>query len=308
VNLRQFRYFIEVVDAGSVSRAAASLRVAQPALSLQISNLEKELGTSLLVRGPRGVHPTAAGDICYRRARAVLSEIQHMRDELLSADGMSGEVSLGLTTSFLEEFADRIVSGVRAREPGVRLQIFDAASHVLEDSLLRGSLDIALLHDAAATHGLRQRPIFRQRLFYVEREGAGAVHATTVGISELVGRRLVLPTLPNATRIVVEAAFDAIGAKPVVAAEANSRNALLALVAGGADGTVLAWGGSPDPAYRWTMIGEPAVCHEVSLCTGRVLPLSDLRSKVEEIVEEIVMDTIRQPAWIGAEPVSAPDI
>ena len=301
MNIRQLRYFVTVADTGSVSRAAVTLGVAQPALSVQIATLEKELGAVLLLRTSRGVQTTEAGKICYRSARVIIDEIERMRGALVEGEGLSGEVSFGLTTTFAVEFTDSIVVAVRACYPRIRLQIFDAASHVLEEKLLQGSLDMAILHDAVARTGLRRRPLFEQRLFAVERSGASTSEAATIELTELVGRKLVLPTIPNATRTVVDKAFAAIGAKPVVAAEANSRNGLLALVAGGSGATVLAWGGPPDPAFRWRKICKPALYHEVSLCTGRILAANETTNAVERIVVDVVATAITQPDWAGAE-------
>ncbi len=180
--------------------------------------------------------------------------------------------------------------------------MFDAASHVLEEGLLRGSLHIAILHDPVAATGLCRQPLFEQRLFVVERSDAGGGDAATIELAELVGRELVLPTAPNATRVVVDKAFAAIDAKPVVAAEANSRNALLALVAGGSCATILAWGGPPDPAFRWRMISQPALRHEVSLCSGRILATHETTNAVQRIVMDVVATSITQPTWAGAEP------
>ncbi len=100
MNLRQFHYFVGVVDAGSFSRAALALGVAQPALSRQISSLEQELGTALLVRSQRGVQTTRGGETFYRSARAVLNEIRQVRQTIVAGEGLAGDVSLGLTTSF----------------------------------------------------------------------------------------------------------------------------------------------------------------------------------------------------------------
>ncbi len=300
MNLRQFRYFVGVVDAGSFSRAATSLRIAQPALSQQISNLEREMGTELLIRSQRGVRPTAAGNMFYRSARSVLNEIEHLRTAVRTADGLVGEVSFGLTSSFSGTFTEPIVSAVMARHPHIRLNVFDGAGNVHYEALLRGTLDIAVLHENVENSGLQRHPLYQQRLFFVERRPAKGPTLGKVRMADLVRRDLVLPALPNPTRAVIENAFLALGARPAVTAMANSRTAVLALVAGGIGGTVLAWGGAIDPAFKWSEIIEPSISHDVSLCTARLLPRSETVEAVQVIAEEVVMGIVGAPTWKGA--------
>lgn len=86
VQLKQLAYYVAVVDAGSISRASAAIRVAQPALSLQMGQIERLYGQRLLVRGPRGVTPTAAGEALYRHARSILGQVQAL-PALLAGEG-----------------------------------------------------------------------------------------------------------------------------------------------------------------------------------------------------------------------------
>jgi len=78
VDIVQLRYLLAVVDAGSLSRAAAQLRVSQPALSQRMTQLERELGVQLLERSPRGVRPTRAGLDFYRDAHRLVRQFDHL--------------------------------------------------------------------------------------------------------------------------------------------------------------------------------------------------------------------------------------
>jgi tetratricopeptide (TPR) repeat protein len=82
MNLRQLRYFIGVVDAGNMTRAAEQLHVAQTALGMQIRQLEEDLGVALLVRHSRGVEPTRAGNLLRARALDILSLVEQARKDL----------------------------------------------------------------------------------------------------------------------------------------------------------------------------------------------------------------------------------
>ncbi|MBR0652074.1 LysR family transcriptional regulator [Roseomonas terrae] len=285
------------MDAGSFSRAALTLRIAQPALSLQIANLETELGSVLLVRSQRGVQTTLAGDLFYRSARAVLNEIDQVRQVLNAGQGLAGEVSLGLTTSFSAFLAGPIVAATLLRHPKIRMKIFDSPGHLHQQNLLRGNIDIALLPEDTESAGVQRRPLYRQLLFLVER---GSPANRTVPLHELVGRDLVLPTAPNPTRTVVERAFLAMGAQPKVVAEANSLASLLSLVEAGIGSAIIAWSGQRSETIRWSRITDPEIHHDVSLCSAGLLPRSECADAVQSIVAEVVLDLVRSPTWEGA--------
>src|SRR4029079_13640274 len=87
MQFRHLRYFVSVVEAGSFSRAAAAIHVAQPALSQQNAQLEERLGQPLLKRSSRGVRPTAAGDALYRKASAILRQLERLPELVRSSSG-----------------------------------------------------------------------------------------------------------------------------------------------------------------------------------------------------------------------------
>src|SRR6201999_2096496 len=87
MQFRQLRYFVKVVEAGSFSRAAETVHVAQPALSQQVAQLEEELGLALLQRTARGVHPTAAGEVFYREASAILLQMEQLPNVIRGGGG-----------------------------------------------------------------------------------------------------------------------------------------------------------------------------------------------------------------------------
>ena len=98
MNLRQLRYFVGVVEAGNMTRAAEQLHVAQTALGTQIRQLEEDLGVALLVRHSRGVECTKAGSLLHARALAILKQIEEIRTEVAAADGQESEaIRLGTT-------------------------------------------------------------------------------------------------------------------------------------------------------------------------------------------------------------------
>jgi LysR family nitrogen assimilation transcriptional regulator len=96
---RQLRYFCKIVECGSFSRAAATIHVAQPALSQQIAELEAQIGVELLQRSARGVRATRAGEVLYREALGILRRMDRI-PSLVRSDGggVEGSVSLGIVS------------------------------------------------------------------------------------------------------------------------------------------------------------------------------------------------------------------
>ena len=302
LNLRQLRYFVGIVDSGSFSRAAVLLRIAQPALSEQIANLERELKATLLLRSQRGVQPTSAGMVVYRSAKAILNEVEHLQTSLQAPDDIVGEVLLGLTSSFSETFTEPIVSAVLAKHPKIRINVVDGPGNLHHDGLLRGTVDIAVLHEHVKAPGIKRAPLYRQALYYVEKNsaGRGVSQPATIAMADLLQRSFVLPAMPNPSRAVIENAFLALGAKPRVVAEGTSKSALMSLVAGGVGGTVLAWGGRVNPAFRWSKIVAPCITHDVSICHARLLPHGEAVEVVQSIAWDVIMRIVKDAGWQGA--------
>ncbi len=82
MDTRKLAYFVQIVDSGSITKAAAALHVAQPALSQQVSALENELKQRLLIRSKQGVKPTAAGHTLYRHAQSILRLVDQARQDV----------------------------------------------------------------------------------------------------------------------------------------------------------------------------------------------------------------------------------
>ena len=100
VQLRHLRYFTRIVEAGSFSRAASVVHIAQPALSQQIAELELDLGVTLLHRSARGISPTPAGDVLYHEAVSILGRIEQLT-ELVRSGGpeIEGTVNIGTSST-----------------------------------------------------------------------------------------------------------------------------------------------------------------------------------------------------------------
>ncbi|MGC8117685.1 LysR family transcriptional regulator [Metapseudomonas otitidis] len=168
ISLRQLRYFVEIVDAGSLSRAAERLFIAQSALSRQLRELEDELDTELLLRGPRQVTLTEAGQAFLPRARRLLLDLEAASDLARQVgQGQHGSLRLGHSSSvpLIVPMQAALCSYLEAH-PGVSLDLIQQSSEQQLADLREGRLDACLLRlPVLRQHpGLSLRPLYREPL------------------------------------------------------------------------------------------------------------------------------------------------
>jgi LysR family nitrogen assimilation transcriptional regulator len=120
LHLRPLRYFIAIIDLGSLSRAAEQVGIAQPALSQAIAALENDFRVKLLHRTPQGTTPTEAGRVLYRHARTMLKMLDLTRQAVRSnAGASSGDASLGLSITTVEILGAPLLKALRQELPGL---------------------------------------------------------------------------------------------------------------------------------------------------------------------------------------------
>src|ERR1700683_3414769 len=134
MDLRQLRYFVGIVQAGSLSRAADQLHVAQSAVSHHLNSLESELDRQLLTRGPKGIILTEAGTVLYRHAEAILRHVESAKRDAMSALNVpSGRVSVGFPGVLAPILSYELFMRVRAVFPQIVLHLSDANSGLLRE-------------------------------------------------------------------------------------------------------------------------------------------------------------------------------
>jgi len=145
VDLRQLRYFVAIVEEGSLSRAAARLHVSQPPLSTQIKALEDELGVQLLLRGNRGVSPTAAGKVFYEDVRVLLARLDQARQRARQVhEGEVGVLAVGFVSIADYSILPPTLKRFRGRAPGVEVQLHELTTDAQIRELRAGRLDLSI--------------------------------------------------------------------------------------------------------------------------------------------------------------------
>jgi LysR family cyn operon transcriptional activator len=233
VELRHLRYFVAVADAGSVSRAAAQLRVTQPALSRQIRDLETELGLPLFDRVGRRLQLTAGGDNLLARTREILRAADALREQAGAlAGGATGTLRLGATAQTLESLISAFLVGFRRQWPGIEVRLIEDGGMRLKGRVQRGELHLAL---GAVPSGddLRARPLFPVWVLAVMPSRSPLARRRTLDVAELDNEPVLLLRRDFASRLRFDAACETARIRPRVLLEAGDPHSLVSLARGG---------------------------------------------------------------------------
>lgn len=292
MDLKQLEYFVRVAELGSFTRASVALNIAQPALSRQVRLLEVELRQNLLLRNGRGVTTTEAGKIMLEHARGVLHQVERAREELGRVRGtLAGRVALGLPPSLSKVLTVPLTRAFRALMPGASLSIIEGLSVTMQESLISGRLDIALLTNAMPSPEVDSIPLLEEDLFLVRRRLAKG-EPKPVTLRALADEPLVIPSRPNSLRMLIEVELANIGCHPQIALEIDGVAAILELVADGAGSAVLTMNavttsGKP-AAYSAHPIVRPRLRSKLSLAVSSQRPAT--------LTQKAMLDLIRQSA------------
>ena len=169
VTLRQLRYFRAVVENGSFTRAAESVFVSQPALSLQVRELEDAIGAPLLERESRGVPLTPLGRAAYQQTLRIIDETLVLETMGKRYDSGPFRVMIGIVSTLAPYLLAGLLEHLRAARPRVELDILEAPSNELVAGLLAGRLDAALLSLPLGMMELAERELFEDRFMLAGR-------------------------------------------------------------------------------------------------------------------------------------------
>lgn len=288
MDLRQLEYFVAVADAGSFSRAATVLHLAQPSLSRQVALLETDLGQRLLVRTGRGVALTEAGAALLVHARRMLELARQARDELGELGGSpSGRIVVGLPPWVALGLSVPLVNAFRQRFPRAVITVLEGLSVSLRESLVAGRLDLALLFDPPPSPQLRCTTLLRERLLLVAPPGTPL--PARVGLAALARYPMVLPSAPNAIRSLVDDALRQRAVSLDVIAEVGAVQTVLRLVAQGTGHTLLPESAvtGADGTLSCAPVGPPAIWNTLVLATPLARPATRLTRETAQLLREL---------------------
>lgn len=304
MDLRRLRYFVQIVESGSLGTAATQLNVAQPALSKTIQALEEELETPLLYRSALGVMPTDAGHRLYEHCQIILQQVERAQIEVKKSGSKPlGRVVLGMPYSIVTVLALPLLKAVLSELPGVRLELRQDHSHVLAAQLRSGHLDIAVMARPKNLSGLTTVPLLIENLYFVERiDDTDPVTPSPLTFAEAAKRAYVLPSIANGLRSAVESYFRAHSVQLDVVQEIDAVSLILRCVEAGLGASVLPSGlVGLDPACKKLSVRTvEGGCYRLLVLCHSARSLAPAAPAIIALVERLTSQLVATNQWPGA--------
>lgn len=288
MELRHLRYFIRAAELLNFTRAAESLYVSQPTLSVQIHQLEQELGSELFARAGRNVRLTESGRVFLVRALQAVKELEEGGKEV---DAIKGLLRGNLCVSSLPLYGSRLVyewlAEFNSQHPNVFIKVRSGASEDIEAAVLTGAVDlgISILPEQHSPE-LNVRTLFRDEIVIVASTQHPLAKAKSWEFADLEKTPMVLPSERISATQMLGKYFEDRKIQPNICMSFDNGHAMLALVKKGKFITFLP---------KWTVKGDPELCllalppPGVSISTGAIW--SSLSAAAQVLLELITEES-----------------
>jgi LysR family transcriptional regulator, carnitine catabolism transcriptional activator len=232
--IRHLRAFLTVARLGSFTKAARFLHLSQPALTVQVRQLEEALGTRLLDRGPRSVRLTAIGKELAATLEPAISDL----DAVLSRTrewigGARGSVSIACLPSVAAGFLPEAIAAFKREHPAIKVQIRDLVAEGITDLVRSEEVDFGIGMLGARHPDLTFLPLFVDRMSAVFRSGHALEGRTKVTLGSLRSCELLLTDTRSSVRNIIDDAYASLGHRVTPAYEATSVSTIIAMAKAG---------------------------------------------------------------------------
>ncbi len=305
MELRQLRYFVAIVDHGSLSRAARVLHIVQPALTQQLQLLEQELGAQLLHRSAQGMLTTDAGKLFYEHAQAILKQVGDAKSAVAqSASRPTGTVALGIPQSVSGALALPLLMAVREKYPEISLQLTEELTGNLIEQLKSGRINLAVLFDDGQLNSFIVKPIVEEQMMYITcARSRFAQRAKSVQLARAVSVPLILPGFQHGVRPRIENLVRNAGLVIHDVIDINSIAILKSALLADIGATILPVAPLMSEIERGEMIALPIADTDISrtvvLCASKNIPLTNAAVAVERLVLEVAQRLCDNGKWLG---------
>jgi LysR family tcuABC transcriptional regulator len=315
MDLRQLRYFTQIVEAGSLSKASRQLFIAQPALSQQLAKLEGEVGKPLFQRSSKGVAPTENGLALYHHALFMLRQLdQAMSIARQESGAVHGMVSVGLPATTVSALGLPLVKSIRARYPSILLNVVEGMSGHLGQMMRLGQLDLAVLFSRDVARDVSVDPLLEEELFVMlpKHSTLVAPRRTHVTIAEAAALPLILPTGEHGLRRRIAAEFERRNLQAHVVAEIDSLSLLLNCVYEGIGATIkpmaaIGLEGKRGRLWRTLSISDARMYRRNFVYSLAPKRLSTAAAVVAAELKDTARKLVESGTWSGVEMIGAAD-
>jgi LysR family tcuABC transcriptional regulator len=307
VDLRQLRYFVHIVESGSLAKASRQLFIAQPALSQQLAKLEAEVGKPLLIRTAKGVTPTENGTALHHHARFMLRQLDQALSIARQDPGtVHGMVSVGLAATTVCAVGVPFVRRLREKYPGIVLNVVEGMSGHIGQMMRLGQLDLAILFSRDAVPDLPSEPLIEEELFIMLPTDSGFIPRGRVklSIAETAQLPLILPTGIHGLRRRITAEFEQRNLAMRVVAEIDSLSLLMACVRQGMGVTIKPMSavlleGETRKGWRTLAFSDASMKRQNFLYSVAPERLSPAAAAVRAELRDTVKQLVQSGAWKG---------
>lgn len=232
MEIRQLRAFVAIAESGTFTAGALRVHVTQAAISMQIRQLETEIGAKVFVRAPRHVILTEAGEQLLRRARHILREHDAALDEIAELAGAErGRLRIGSASAMvLTEQLPAILKELRKQHPAAEIAVTSGTSEVLVDQILAGEVDIAFVSLPVDVRGIKTERLSEDQLVAIASPRHKLAKQRTISAYTLAGERLILGERGGNTRRLIDQFFAQAGVTLRVAMELSRQQAIKRMV------------------------------------------------------------------------------
>ena len=232
MEIRQLRAFIAIAESGTFTAGALRVHVTQAAISMQIRQLENELGARLFIRAPRRVILTEAGEHLLERARHILREHDAAQDEIAELAGAErgrlriGSASAGISSDPLPT----ILKELHKQHSGAEVSVTSGTSDTLVHQILAGELDLALVSLPVAARNIQTEKLNEDQLVAIASPRHRLAKQRTVSAYTLAGEKLILGERGGNTRRLIDQFFAQAGVTLTVSMELSRQAAIRRMV------------------------------------------------------------------------------
>jgi DNA-binding transcriptional LysR family regulator len=232
VEIRQLRAFVAIAESGTFTAGALRVHVTQAAISMQIRQLETEIGAKVFVRAPRHVILTEAGEHLLRRARHILREHDAALDEVAELAGAErGRLRIGSASAMvLTEQLPTILKELRKQHPAADVSVASGTSEALVDQILAGELDVAFVSLPVDVRGIKTERLSDDQLVAIASPHHKLAKQRTISAYTLAGEKLILGERGGNTRRLIDQFFAQAGVTLRVAMELSRQQAIKRMV------------------------------------------------------------------------------
>ena len=232
MEIRQLRAFVAIAESGTFTAGALRVHVTQAAISMQIRQLETEIGAKVFVRAPRHVILTEAGEQLLRRARHILREHDAALDEIAELAGAErGRLRIGSASAMvLTDQLPGILEQLRNQHPAAEIAVTSGTSEVLVDQILAGEVDIAFVSLPVDVRGIKTERLSDDQLVAIASPRHKLAKQRTISAYTLAGERLILGERGGNTRRLIDQFFAQAGVTLHVAMELSRQQAIRRMV------------------------------------------------------------------------------